>query len=70
MGDVVLFKRTKKIQKNKIKALADKAKSNTLCKSGFHQWETDNNTQFAVKEGKLLTRLVCKRCGKVKNKTC
>jgi len=40
--------------------------SHTLCKSGFHKWKADKNTDFAVKAGKLQTRYICERCGKIK----
>lgn len=40
-----------------------KARNKTLCKSGFHKWETDKAGQFDVKQGKLVTRERCARCG-------
>ena len=41
-----------------------KAQGRSLCKSGFHKWETDKTTRFDVRQGKLVTRKRCKRCGK------
>jgi hypothetical protein len=42
------------------------AAGKTLCKSGRHKWLADKQTQFDSKQGKLVTRLVCERCGAVK----
>lgn len=41
--------------------------STTLCRSGFHRWEVDKETDFLIKEGKLWTRYQCSRCGKVRS---
>jgi hypothetical protein len=57
MGDVVHFKKPNAMKK---------AKGRSLCKSGFHKWQADKDTRFDVKQGKLLTRYVCKRCGKTR----
>jgi len=57
MADVIPFKKPKPF---------DKSKGRTLCKSGFHKWKADKKPQFDVKEGKLVTRRVCSRCGKSK----
>jgi len=43
------------------------ARGNTLCREGFHKWVVDKQTLFDVKQGRLVTSYVCKRCGKVKN---
>ena len=51
------------------KKTADKKGGSTLCLSGFHKWKVDNSAAFAVREGKLLTRYVCERCGKTKTET-
>ncbi len=59
MGEVVEFKRPK---------LAQQHKGNTLCRSGFHKWEVQNEKQFDVKRGKLITVYRCKRCLKIKSK--
>ena len=44
-------------------SLKDKARGKTLCGRGFHKWEIDQNTQFDVKQGRLITVHKCKRCG-------
>jgi len=43
--------------------LRKKQKGKTLCKSGFHKWEVDNEKPFDVKAGKLISRYRCSRCG-------
>ncbi|MEM9605416.1 MAG: hypothetical protein AAGA11_21330 [Pseudomonadota bacterium] len=40
----------------------------TLCQSGFHKWRTESGTPFDPKQGKLVTRLTCARCGATKTK--
>ncbi|MEW5792018.1 MAG: hypothetical protein ACOY4L_04615 [Pseudomonadota bacterium] len=35
----------------------------TLCRSGFHHWVVDQAQVFDVKQGRLVTRLRCDRCG-------
>ncbi|MDH5218777.1 MAG: hypothetical protein OEX19_13835 [Gammaproteobacteria bacterium] len=57
MGEVVKFK---------IPKPSEKHKGRTLCKSGFHKWEILKEQQFDVKQGKLVSVYVCKRCGKKK----
>lgn len=57
MGEVVKFKIPKPSEKHKGK---------TLCKSGFHKWEILKEQQFDVKQGKLVSVYVCKRCGEKK----
>jgi len=47
-------------------SLQDKARGRTLCDSGFHKWQIDQNKQFDVKRGKLVTIRRCSRCGKTK----
>lgn len=59
MGDVLPFKK---------KSLQDKHKGNTLCRNGFHKWETISDNVFDVKQGKLVTVKRCSRCGKQENK--
>ncbi len=44
------------------------AAGNTLCKSGHHKWREDKTTTFDSKEGRLVTKYVCERCGKSKVK--
>jgi len=80
MADILPFKKPsskKKKPDNKqgknsspVKKNTDKkGGGSTLCLSGFHKWKVDNNAAFAVKEGKLLTRYICERCGKTKTET-
>lgn len=38
-----------------------------LCREGFHKWQPVKNTGFDVKQGKLVTRYRCARCGAEKN---
>lgn len=54
MSNVVPFKRPKP---------KDKHKGKTLCKSGFHKWEVVQVNPFDVKQGKMVTRYRCSRCG-------
>jgi len=59
MADIIPFKKPK---------LSEKHKGNTLCRNGFHKWTEDKKTHFDVKQGKLVTRYTCIRCGKNKVK--
>ena len=54
MGNVVPFKKLRP---------KDKHKGKTLCKSGFHKWEVVHGNPFDVKQGKMVTRYRCSRCG-------
>ena len=54
MGNVVPFKQLRP---------KDKLKGKTLCKSGFHKWEVVQGNPFDVKQGKMVTRYRCSRCG-------
>lgn len=54
MGDVVRFTRP---------APAQKAKGRTLCRHGFHKWVVDKGSRFDSKQGRLVTRYRCSRCG-------
>jgi hypothetical protein len=54
MGDVITFKKPK---------ASDKHRGKTLCKSGFHKWEVVKGNPFDVKQGKMVTRYRCVRCG-------
>jgi hypothetical protein len=46
------------------RSAADKHKGRTLCRHGHHKWQVDKAKQFDVKQGKLVTRYRCVRCGK------
>ncbi|RDH81358.1 MAG: hypothetical protein DIZ80_14795 [endosymbiont of Galathealinum brachiosum] len=54
MGDVIKFKKPKPSEKHK---------GNMLCKRNFHKWEIDQEKQFDVKQGRLVTVYKCMRCG-------
>ena len=53
MGEIIPFKRPK----------APRKPNKTLCRSGFHRWEVDKERPFEVREGRLLSRYYCSRCG-------
>ena len=59
MGDVIPFKPKKPGQKHQGKS---------LCRDGFHKWELVGDQVFDVKQGKLVSKWVCKRCGAIKTK--
>ena len=40
-----------------------RSQGKTLCKRGFHKWAIDQDKQFDVKQGKLVTVQRCVRCG-------
>jgi hypothetical protein len=54
MGEVVTLKQ---------KSPKQRARGKTLCRRGFHKWAVDKQTRFDVREGKLVTRKRCERCG-------
>jgi hypothetical protein len=60
MTNIIPFKRPSPFVKHKGK---------TLCNSGFHKWKIKVDKQFDVKEGKLVTVLVCERCAQTKVET-
>lgn len=57
MGEVLRFKRPKPSSKHKGK---------TLCQHGYHKWELAAAQEFDVKQGRLVTRYRCARCGATK----
>ncbi|HEY7885763.1 MAG TPA: hypothetical protein VIC08_12540 [Cellvibrionaceae bacterium] len=57
MTNVIAFKRP---------SLKQKHKGKTLCRSGFHKWQVVTAQQFDVKQGRLVTRYKCARCGEEK----
>ena len=57
MGEVIQFKKPKP---------GEKHKGNTLCKSGFHKWESSPDKPFDVDKGRLITLYRCVRCGMTK----
>jgi len=54
VADILKFKRPKPSEKHKGK---------TLCQHGYHKWKISDRKQFDVSEGRLVTVLVCERCG-------
>ncbi len=54
MGEVIKFKRP---------SLQEQHKGKALCRSGFHKWEVVKEKPFDVKQGKLVTKYRCSRCG-------
>jgi hypothetical protein len=56
MGNVVAFRKP---------APAKKGRGNSLCSRGFHKWKVVD-TPFDTKQGRLLTRYRCERCGREK----
>ena len=57
MTNVLPFKRKTAWQKHKGKS---------LCRDGFHKWVVVTQQQFDVKQGRLVTKFRCDRCGKEK----
>jgi len=57
MADILRFRKP---------TAAERAKGNTLCRRGFHKWAVDGDTTFDSKQGRLVTRLRCERCGAFK----
>jgi formylmethanofuran dehydrogenase subunit E len=53
MGNVVAFKKPK---------TAKRCRASTLCRRGFHKWLVVD-TPFDSKQGRLVTRYRCERCG-------
>jgi len=55
MGDVVPFRQP-----------ASRKPRKGLCQHGFHKWKVVKDTEFDSKQGRLVTRYRCQRCGKEK----
>lgn len=51
------------LRKAKSERTAKLAEGKTLCTSGFHKWAVVKQSQFDVKQGKLVTVEKCSRCG-------
>ena len=58
MADILPF------QKPKPRARSTGASS--LCREGHHKWQVEKTRQFDVKQGRLVTRYRCQRCGKTR----
>ena len=56
MGNVVKLNTVRRAR------LQDRAKSVTLCQSGFHKWKSVIGDRFDVKQGRLVTTERCERC--------
>ena len=54
MGDVVTLKKLRP---------KDKHKGKTLSKTAYHKWDVVQGNPFDVKQGKMVTRYRCARCG-------
>jgi hypothetical protein len=59
MADILKFKRL---------TAAERHKGKGLCREGFHKWKVDKQSVFDVKQGRLVTRYRCLRCGKIRTK--
>jgi hypothetical protein len=57
VADILPFRRPKASHKHK---------GDTLCRSGHHKWLVDQAQVFDVKQGRLVTRYRCQRCGKTR----
>ncbi len=60
MSTIIPFKRSAAKRKSKRKL---EAQGKSLCKKGFHKWRIDQQKQFDVQSGKLVTIRRCQRCG-------
>jgi hypothetical protein len=54
VGDLLSFRKPR---------ASDKHRGKSLCRHGFHKWQPVAGTPFDTKQGKLVTRLRCSRCG-------
>ncbi|WP_456408110.1 hypothetical protein [Thiolapillus sp.] len=59
VADILPFKKPK---------AGGKHRGNTLCRHGHHKWIIDKERVFDTKRGRLVTRLRCQRCNKVKTR--
>ena len=57
MADILPFKKP---------SLKNKTKGKTLCGRGFHKWAIDQNKQFDVMQGRLITVHKGLLCGATK----
>ena len=54
MGEILPFRKPKASERHRGK---------TLCRHGHHRWEIDKERVFDTKQGRLVTRYRCARCG-------
>lgn len=59
MADILRFKKT---------SLKEQHKGKTLCRHGHHKWVVEKDTQFDVKQGRLVTLYRCVRCNRTRTK--
>ncbi|WP_456416784.1 hypothetical protein [Thiolapillus sp.] len=59
MADILPFRQPK---------AGEKHRGNTLCRNGHHKWMIDKERVFDTRQGKLVTRLRCRRCNAVKTR--
>ncbi|MES9897516.1 MAG: hypothetical protein ABW148_00660 [Sedimenticola sp.] len=59
VADILPFKKPR---------LSRRHKGNTLCRNGHHKWEPVKSNPFDVKQGMLVTRYCCSRCGATRTK--
>ncbi|MBI5449738.1 MAG: hypothetical protein HY940_00105 [Gammaproteobacteria bacterium] len=57
MAEIIKFRKARPVQRSEGRG---------LCRSGFHKWLADNDRPFDVKQGGLVTRYRCARCGAVR----
>ena len=53
MGEIIPFRK---------RSLKEKHRGKTLCRHGHHKWVVEKESQFDVKEGRLVTVYRCQRC--------
>ena len=54
MAEILPFKRPR---------ASERHKGGTLCRTGHHKWKIEAETVFDVKQGRLVSRYRCERCG-------
>lgn len=57
MADILPFKRPK---------VSERHRGKTLCRHNHHKWVVDKAQVFDTKQGRLVTRYRCARCGKIR----
>lgn len=64
MANILEFKAKSATQKKKSRK--KNANQQLMCRNGHHQWQVKHEQKFDVKQGKLVTVLVCSVCGKTR----
>lgn len=59
MSNILAFKK---------RSASERHKGNTLCRHGHHKWRLDQSQVFDVKQGRLVNRYRCSRCGAQRNR--